>query len=491
MTPWPSLPLQRGVISHRRTIVTMKFPSSASVRPVSSGLFRDAVASREKQWTRCLSTLAGRSKVQNTIGCYPWINRSNDRMYREQKTNMCTNFVQNRHFSSRGKRFDLQALPFSVSPEEALQSFRKWAEDDQGLRYLMSYQSVRIGAAYVPVWSFDVNIRFASSNQNNWKPEMFRIYDEIGGGSPQNVIFVPGLSTYSGFSYRRSLINPVHSTTLVFMGDLTEPFGGWMLKDMILKQSGNPISVVPDAWNATHGRAFSVLKEDLQDIVNSEFDGGPPPTVQTELVSSRRVFLPTFVIDYKILGLEYRAFVSGCDPNAPVGGVSHQLFGTNNLFNDPVFHQSSRNFLTQVTGGATQLLRRFNLPVLIWIFRPFVTVFWFVFLRLWTAFPVIGAAGGLFAGFRKIVQPWMDSRKASAEWERQRVHEAEMTEDKDILGMNDFEDLSGTAQKYFYRHKTQILRSLSGEFEHEEGDYDWYSDWQGTTYVRLLFVVSS
>jgi hypothetical protein len=177
--------------------------------------------------------------------------------------------------------------------------------------------------------------------------------------------------------------------------------------------------------------------------------------------------------------LEYRAFVSGCDRNAPVGGVSHQLLGSNNLFSDPVFHQSSRNFLSQVTGGVTEVLKRFNLPVLIWIFRPFVSVLWFVFLRLWAAFPVVGAAGGVLVGFRKILQPWMDSRKASAEWERQREHEAEMTEGKNIRGINDFEDLSASAQKYFYRHKAKIVRSLSGEFEHDEGGFDWYSDWQG------------
>lgn len=309
---------------------------------------------------------------------------------------------------------------------------------------------------------------------------MFKVYDEVAA-APQSVIFVPGLSAYAGYSYRRSLVNPVYSTTLVFMGDRTEPFGGWMLKDMVLQQSGNRVSVVPDAWNSTHGRAFSIVKEELQAIVNHEWPlSEQPPTVQTEVVSSRRVFMPTFVIDYKVMGLEYQAFVSGCDPNAPVGGVSHQILGNKNLFNDPVFHQQSRNFLSTVTSGATTLLRRFNLPMLIWIFRPFVTVFWFVFLRLWAAFPIVGAAGGLFAGFRKIVQPWMDSRRATADWERQREHESEMIEDVDSLrGMNDFEDLSGSAQKYFYRHKARILRSLSGEFEHDEGDFDWYADWQG------------
>jgi hypothetical protein len=64
-----------------------------------------------------------------------------------------------------------------------------------------------------------------------------------------------------------------------------------MLCDMILRQSGNPIRVVPDAWNATahHGRALAIVKEELQDIVNQEWplsECQPPPAVQTEVVSS-------------------------------------------------------------------------------------------------------------------------------------------------------------------------------------------------------------
>ena len=382
----------------------------------------------------------------------------------------------------------MQALPFSISPEQATERFLKWAENEQGLKYLLDRKSVRIGAAYVPVWSFDLNIRFKGAG--SWKPDMFEGYDKGKGGS-QNVIFVPGLACYAGYSYRRSLINPVHSTTLVFLGEKTEPFGGWMLKDMKIQTSGYYISPIPDAWNSTQGRAFSVVKEDLQEIVNQTWlgDTKDAPAVQTEVVSSKRVLMPTFVIDYKILGLEYRAFVSGCDRSAPVGGVSHQLFGDHNMFNSPEFHESSRNFLSQVSTGASQLLRRFNLPMLIWIFRPLATVFWFIILRIWAAFPLIGAAGGAFAGFRKIVQPWMDNRRATADWERQRQHEAEMKEDRDIQSMNDFEDFSGNASKYFYENKEQILRSLSGEFDHEEGDFDWYADWQGkhTSFLRSRY----
>jgi hypothetical protein len=352
--------------------------------------------------------------------------------------------AQRRDFSSNNnnnnrdnsRRFKLDGLPFSVSPEEALQAFRKWAEDDQGLRYLMSYSSVRIGAAYVPVWSFDVNIRFKQEKGSSstvgapstWKPPMFSVYDS--GSSKQSTIFVPGLASYAGYSYRRSLVNPVHSTSLVFLGEKTQPFGGWMLKDMYLASSGLQIEVVPDAWNATQGRAFSVVKAELQDIVNDawtyEFgddDVVGPPDVQTQVVSSRRVMMPTYVIDYSILGLSYRAFVSGCDRSAPVSGVSHQLFGSHNLFQSPEFHQNSRNFLTQVATGTQQFLKRFNLRMLIWIIRPFATILWFVFVRLFTIFPVVGALGGAFAGFRKVIQPWMDTRRASAEWERERDHE--------------------------------------------------------------------
>ena len=390
-----------------------------------------------------------------------------------------------RHFSSK-KEFNLRALPFSISPEEALESFRKWAEDDQGLRYLLNYNSIRIGAAYVPVWSFDLNIRFKQETKNtgsySWKPTIFEGYDRTGR---QDVIYLPGgLAAYAGYSYRRSLINSVHSTTLIFMGDQTQPFGSWMLKDMVLKESGLPITVVPDAWNSTQARAFAVVKEELQGIVDGDWIESkiPPPLVQTQVVSARRVFMPTFVIDYKILGLEYQAFVSGCDTSAPVGGVSHQIFEGGDIGGvSPEFQRSSRNLLVQLSSNASRLLQTINLPILLSIFRPLFSLLWFVLVRLATLTPVIGVAGGAFAGFRKVLQPWMDNRKASAEWERQRQNE--MYEDEDEASgkskMNDFNDVAGRARAHFHRNRESILRSLSGDVNHQEGDFDWYTDWQG------------
>ncbi len=448
-----------------------------SVFPPSNTL----VASISKQRSRSLTTA---THVRTTTAL---IGNGVGRIHRVDD-NKSYRFLSLRRYSNTrktNKPFNLRALPFSISPEEALESFRKWAEDDQGLRYLMNYNSVRIGAAYVPVWSFDLNIRFkqqqkSGKNLYSWKPPIFEGY-----GHNQDVIYLPGgLAAYAGYSYRRSLINPVHSTTLIFMGDQTEPFGAWMLKDMRLRDTGIPVHVVPDAWNSTQARAFAVVKEELQGIVDGDWNDSdiPPPIVQTEVVSARRVFMPTYVIEYKILGLEYQAFVSGCDTSAPVGGVSHQIFEDGSEIGgiSPGFQQSSRNLLVQLSSGASRLLQTFNLPVLLAIFRPLFSVLWFVLVRIATLTPVIGVAGGLFAGFRKVLQPWMDSRRSSAEWERQRQNEAEMTEEEGRFRMNDFNDVSGRARSHFQRNRESILRSLSGEATHQEGDFDWYSDWQGT-----------
>jgi hypothetical protein len=406
--------------------------------------------------------------------------------------------------------FQLDALPFSIAPEKALLSFQAWVEQDQGLRYLMNYSSVRIGAAYVPVWSFDMNVRFKVTTSKGgggagprtvdyrWKPGFFSVY-----GPQQSIIHIPGLSAYAGYSYRRSLINPIHSTTLVFMGDRTERFGGWMLQDMKLQSTGGIIPVVPDAWNATKGRAFTIVRDELEAVAQLEFaalqkqqqqEGSQATTiesqldVQTELVRARRVMMPTYVIDYSIFGLEYRAFVSGCDEGAAVAGVSHLILGPSSS------SAASSNFVSQMIDQSSAILRVDRLPTVLrflGFFRPLWSMILLLLTRVFFLIPVLGVAGGALAGFRKILQPWMDSKSASAEWERQREHEALMFEQaqqkrttvshqEEVSRMNDFTDTLGTAQSYFSQNRQQILRQLSGEtaHAHHEGTYDWYKDWQ-------------
>jgi hypothetical protein len=108
------------------------------------------------------------------------------------------------------------------------------------------------------------------------------------------------------------------------------------------------------------------------------------------------------------------------------------------------------------------------------ILRPLLSITGSIFFRIWAKIPILGVAGGVVAGYRKIYQPWMDSRSASAEWERQREHEALMDEE-DFLQKDDFNDSSGSARLYFFRHREQILSALGGDLNHEEGDS--YKDW--------------
>jgi len=42
---------------------------------------------------------------------------------------------------------------------------------------------------------------------------------------------------------------------------------------------------------------------------------------------------------------------------------------------------------------------------------------------------------------------------------------------------DDFAD-SGTAERYFQANRGRILRHLGGEQGHEEGSFDWYSEWE-------------
>jgi len=170
----------------------------------------------------------------------------------------------------------------------------------------MRPNSVRIAAAYTPVWSFDINVRYiltdpvSGRKRFDWKPNIFSVY------GTQSVIHIPGLSAYSGYSYRRSLIDPLHNTSLIFLGDQLVPFGAWMMRDMKLQSTGDRLTIFPDPWNATRGKAFSLIKESLESLpgASNVEDGERDIRVQTEITRARRVYMPTFVIEYKVLGME-------------------------------------------------------------------------------------------------------------------------------------------------------------------------------------------
>jgi hypothetical protein len=224
----------------------------------------------------------------------------------QQKSWKLSNCSEYRSFSSRRSSKNpfenTFGLAFSISPDVALEKFQQWAEKEQGLNsFLMNADSVQMVAAYCPVWSFDLNVRYLVTDSKtgrkrfNWKPDIFSVY------GTQYVLHLPGLSAYAGYSYRRSLIDPLHNTALVFLGEHLVPFGSWMLRDMKMKRTGEVVPVIPDPWNATQGRALAIVKEGLESLSNVE---DSKVRVQMEVLSSRRVYMPTYAIRYKVLGME-------------------------------------------------------------------------------------------------------------------------------------------------------------------------------------------
>lgn len=92
-----------------------------------------------------------------------------------------------------------------------------------------------------------------------------------------------------------------------------------------VKFRATTLDVFPDPWNATRERAFSVVYDELNDIANPYLNDQSDPKVQVEVerLSSKRIYMPTYVIEYTILGVTYQAFVSGCDASVEVSGISH------------------------------------------------------------------------------------------------------------------------------------------------------------------------
>lgn len=357
----------------------------------------------------------------------------------------------------------MEALTFSVSPDQALRQFEDWADREQGLGLLLNWNGgVHITAAYVPVWSFDLNVRFSRDGSYAWKPSVFSVYQN------QPIVYVSGLACYAGHSYRRSLLNPIHNTTLVFLGDETQPFDRWMLRDMRLS-NGERLQITPDPWNASRHHCLEIVRSDLEAITQAE---EPSAVVQLQMVNAKRVYMPTYVIEYSILGMQYEAFVSGCDEGAGVSGVNHQVWSSQ----QPSNFIPSPSFVSNASTVAQAGLRVFGTRGILAVASLAIQFVGNLLARFAVRIPAIAVLGGLWVGFRKIVQPWMDQRTATAAWERER--EWEQQEATSSYRADDFEDYTQAGRRYFQQNRARILRHMSGESEHQQGDYDWYKEWE-------------
>ena len=400
--------------------------------------------------------------------------------------------------SSRKRRgFQLDALPFTVTPADAHAKFGRWANDEQGLGPLLSIGTTRIAAAYAPFWCFDLNMRFVAVTKTRAMasviPEPFR---SAFPNPPNGVIHLPGMAAYSGYSYRRSLIDPVHNTTLVFRRKDIKPFGNWMIEPLRYDQT--TLDVFPDPWNASRERAFSVICDELLDMANDQYREQTKSDhattseirVETQRLTARRVYMPTYIVEYTILGVTYQAFLSGCDDSIQVSGISHKTIFSAGSKGEQVL-EGANSFLSslprRIVPTAATALQMFGL-------KPFVAVAQLalnIISRVAMRFPIIGLFSGAFLAWKKILRPYMDSHAASTEWERQRDHEAQMNEQ---FHEDSFWD-DGSAKAYFTRNEARILASLSGEGErqHDQESNAWYEQWEqwAREQVRVINYIHS
>jgi len=251
-----------------------------------------------------------------------------------------------------------------------------------------------------------------------------------------------------------------------------------------LKYNNETWDVFPDPWNATRERAFSVIYDELHDMANEQYQEQYQSTtnkkevvVETERLSSRRIYMPTYVVEYTILGITYQAFLSGCDPSIQVSGVSHKTVFSAGSAGDQVLEGASSFLSTlpqRVVPTAATALQFFGL-------RPFVAlaqIGWSVVSRVAMKFHLIGLFSGVYVAWKKLFRPYMDNRMATAEWEQQRDYEAQQ-QSSESFHVDSFRD-TGSAKAYFTRNQKRILSSLSGEEGRhaEQESYEWYKQWE-------------
>lgn len=101
----------------------------------------------------------------------------------------------------------------------------------------------------------------------------------------------------------------------------------------------------------------------------------------------------------------YQAFISGCDDGAAVSGVSHKVFDVDPTNVSRVSAHATGYLSTALNfvQSAARLLGGRQIGTLIVVALQF---FGSLAARLLLRLPLIGAIGGAFVGFRKIIQPW-------------------------------------------------------------------------------------
>ena len=89
-----------------------------------------------------------------------YVHASHNGCHRQRVRRLCIRYVSSSSSSSSRRRnkstFQLDALPFTVTPTDANTKFEQWSAD-QGIGPLLSIGSTKLTASYTPFWYFNIN----------------------------------------------------------------------------------------------------------------------------------------------------------------------------------------------------------------------------------------------------------------------------------------------------------------------------------------------
>ena len=87
-----------------------------------------------------------------------YVHASHNGCHRQRVRRLCIRYVSSSSSSRRRNKstFQLDALPFTVTPTDANTKFEQWSAD-QGIGPLLSIGSTKLTAVYTPFWYFNIN----------------------------------------------------------------------------------------------------------------------------------------------------------------------------------------------------------------------------------------------------------------------------------------------------------------------------------------------
>jgi hypothetical protein len=281
-----------------------------------------------------------------------------------------------------------------LSQEEAEQRFQQWARQASPLGKAPS--DYRVSFHMLPFWVFSARVNVLRA-----------------GGVPVSLPYLDrdteeALQVYAGHAFPRNLMHTLKNDP----ADIRAFDANALPRNVQLETFS-----VYEATAFTHARA-ALLQHLRQTRADAGIEG-----VDLRSVTSRRVLMPAFVVQYRFFGTELRAFVNG--HTGAVYGVEQSIFGSGGSLLGAI------EKLPQLLAQLATVLRTVNVSLdpravaalgyaLVGFLRPFAKIL------LWPPFLVGSmAAFSTFAAYR-VTRGVREQTKTFAEWEETRAMEQEM-----------------------------------------------------------------